>query len=109
MSINFYESFKSNFIFIFIFIILIICFKLLYYVPDIENGGDAVKYYKIGIEVSKLNFSNFQEHHFYLRWGVWINSLILNILLPNNIISYYFSNFIPFWVGIIIFSKILFR
>lgn len=106
--INSYKNSKSSII-IFIFIILIICFKLLLYVPDIENGGDAVKYYKIGIEVSKFNFSNFELHHFYLRWGVWINSLILNILLPNNILSYYFSNFIPFWIGVMIFTKILFR
>tara|TARA_Y100000389_G_scaffold129678_1_gene127144 strand:- start:306 stop:1733 length:1428 start_codon:yes stop_codon:yes gene_type:complete len=109
IQINFTESLKSNFFYLFIFIILIICFKLLYYVPDIENGGDAVKYYKIGIEVSNYNFSNFLDHHFYLRWGVWVNSLISNILLPNNILSYYLSNLIPFWIGITIFSKILFR
>lgn len=107
--INFTRNLNSNFFWIFFFIISIVSFKLLFYVPDIENGGDAVKYYKIGIDVSNLNFSNFEEHHFYLRWGVWINSLISNIILPNNILSYYLSNFVPFWIGITIFAKILFR
>ena len=101
--------FNLNNLFIVFSLIIIILLKLIFYVPDIENGGDAVKYYKIGIDVSNLDFTNFEKHHFYLRWGVWVNSLIANLIIPNNILSYYLSNFIPFWIGILIFSKILLR
>lgn len=106
---TFNKTLSSNFLTIFVLVLLVVYFKLFYYVPDIENGGDAIKYYKIGIDVSNLDFSNFDKHHFYLRWGVWINSLITNILFPNNFLSYYLSSLIPFWLGILVYSKILFK
>ena len=99
---------KFNLIFLLVIIFIIQVFKFIFFAPDIEFGGDAIRYWvyakdlKFDIQ-SFVNSSDLIE----IRWGIWLLPNVLINIFSSDVKFYYLSSFISFNLSLIIFTIII--
>lgn len=106
MKLNFYKNFKlADELFFYLVIFFYFIFqtiKFINFAPDIEYGGDAIRYwvYAKDLVFDENTFKN-SASLIEVRWGIWIMPFLLIKIFSSDIVFYYLSNFIAFNLGVI--------
>ena len=95
-------------IFLLIIILIIQVYKFIFFAPDIEFGGDAIRYWVYAKDL-KFNTHSFVNSSdlIEIRWGIWLLPNVLINIFSSDVLFYYLSSFISFNFSLVIFTIII--
>ncbi len=92
---------KHNIIIILLFFIFL-CFKLIFQVPVLNDGGDEAGQWFLALDILNENYDRFNSLHHNLRWANWMPSILIGIF-NQSYEGYYIFNFLRSTIGFFIF------
>ena len=92
---------SKNIIITFIFFIFL-CFKLIFQVPILNDGGDEAGQWFLVLDFLEGDYSKFSSLHHNLRWANWLPSMLIGVF-DQSYVGYYFFNFLRSTTAFFIF------